>query len=269
MLAVVFILSTVLLVRHMADKKAGEDVYGDAQLLAAGGEFRNKSAQAPKPEETLPTEPEETTVPQSVWIPEPIEDDPHAEAMLDIDLEALRMENPDVVGWIRIPDTKIDYPLMIGQDNEYYLHNTWNRMPNVMGSIFMECNNNPDLTDYNTIIYGHNMGNGTMFAGLHRYGEKGYRENHPYVYIFHDGGVLRYEVFSAYRAEVDSVVYGLSYREEETRANLVAHALENSRIDADIIPEQHDRILTLSTCSGAGYSNRWVVHARLKMIEVI
>ena len=269
MLLLVFVGSTFLLVRHLADKKAGADLYGDAQLLASGEEFRNRSAQSQKPEQTVPEQTESTPVPQSIWVPEPVMDDPNMEEMASVDLEALRTENPDVVGWIRIPGTKINYPLMIGQDNEFYLNNTWNKMPNIMGSIFLECNNNPDLTDYNTIVYGHNMSNGTMFAALHRYAEKGFRENHPYVYIAYDGGVLRYEVFSAYRAEVDSAAYGLSYQQEQTRANLVAHALDNSQIEADIVPQAQDRILTLSTCSGAGYSSRWVVHARLKMVEVL
>ena len=106
-----------------------------------------------------------------------------------------------------------------------------------------------------------------MFAQLHRYGENGFREAHPYVYILCDTGVLRYEIFAAYRADVDSVAYGLSFRQEKTRAEFLLHALENSRIDTGIVPEKNDRILTMSTCSGAGYTNRWVVHARLKMIE--
>lgn len=262
----VFLASTSLLVRQMIYNRSGADAYSHAHALASVSQSRNRNRHA-----TEPTEPvqEETTPPEPVWIPAPVENDPVMEQMAGIDLAALRAENPDVLGWIRIPDTKIDYPLMRGDDNEYYLHHTWNRQPNTMGSIFLECRNNPNLADYNTIIYGHNMANGTMFAQLHRYAEKGFRENHPFVYILSDAGVYRYEVFSAYRAEIDSPVYALSFRQEESRVQLVGHALENSRIDTGIVPEKTDRILTLSTCSGAGYTNRWVVHARLKMVEIL
>ena len=136
-----------------------------------------------------------------------------------------------------------------------------------MGSVFLESRNRPDFTDWNTIVYAHNMDNGTMFAGLHRYKQQKYWQEHPYVYIVTDAGVLRYEVFSSYNAEVDSKTYGLSFRQRETREEFIAMALEKSQIDTGIVPEVTDQILTLSTCSG-GEETRRVVHARLPMIRV-
>ena len=189
------------------------------------------------------------------------------EEMEKINLAALQEVNPDVIGWIRIPDSKIDYPLVRGADNDYYLNNTWDKKKSSVGSIFMEYRNAPDLMDYNTILYGHNMNDGSMFANIKRYSSQWYWERHPYVYILTEQGVYRYEVFAAYETPVDSKTYGLSFRQTETKTALLEHIFEKSPDFYQIVPDPMDRILTLSTCSGMGYSNRWVIHARLKMIR--
>lgn len=258
MLAGICLFSTAMLLRQYRDNSGGEDAYQEA-LCIASGEPENQ----PASEET-------TSAPiQTLWVPEQVEDDPQMEEMLSIDLAALRQVNEDVVGWIRIPDTKIDYPLMQGEDNAYYLKHTWEGRSNSVGSIFLEHLSNPELTEFNTIIYGHNMNNGSMFAGLRKYTQEGYWEKHPYVYILSDAGVYRYEVFAAHKVTLDSPVYGLSFNQSSTRIHFLTHALENTQIQTDIIPELTDRILTLSTCSGAGYTTRWVVQARLKMVEIL
>ena len=171
-----------------------------------------------------------------------------------------------MVGWIWIPESKINYPFLQSTDNDFYLNHTWEKQENSVGSIFLEHQSNSAFTDYNTILYGHNMKDGSMFADLGKYAAQEYWENHPYVYLLTDTGIYRYEVFAAYRADVDSITYGLRFQQEQTKANFLIHALDSSKIQTGIIPDPNDRILTLSTCSGAGYSNRWVVQARLKMI---
>lgn len=260
-LVVVFAVSTALLAGRLLQGADGEDSYDDALAIAM---------QAPKEAPPAPAVPEHTVqeVPEPRWVPAPVEeDDPNLETLAAIDLDALREVNPDVIGWILIPDTVINYPLLQGEDNEYYLKHTWEGKKNAVGSIFLEYRNEPDFEDYNTIIYGHNMNNGSMFASLRKYAGEKYFTQHPYVYLVTDAGIFRYDVFSSYKAAVDSVTYGLSFRQEETKAEFLINALENSQFDAGIIPEAQDRILTLSTCSGAGYSSRWVVHARLKMVQ--
>lgn len=262
MLAVVFVISTVLLLRQFGDNASGQDAYGDALAIASGTGSQEEI------EETIP-ETTEAVIQETIWIPAAVEDDPMMEEMAAIDLAALREVNENVVGWIRIPDSKIDYPLMQGEDNDYYLKHTWDRRSNSVGSIFLEYLNSPDLMDYNTIVYGHNMRDGSMFAGLHKYMNQTYWEAHPYVYIAIDEAVYRYEIFSSYRADVESATYGLSFNQAKTRADFMRHSLESSVIQTQIVPEENDRILTLSTCSGAGYTNRWVVQARLKMVETV
>lgn len=260
---VLFVCSTVMLLRQFSDNAGGEDAYGDA-LAVAMQHVPEESV----PLASAPEIPEETIKKEPVWVPAPIDgEDPELEAMAAMDLAALRETNPDVIGWIRIPGTKVNYPLLQGEDNDYYLKHAWDHRNTSVGSIFLEHRNSADLTDYNTIVYGHNMNDGSMFAGLRKFSAQGYWEKHPYVYILSDAGVYRYEIFASYKAPVDSVTYGLSFHQVETKAAFLLHALENSKIRTEIIPQEHDCILTLSTCSGAGYSNRWVVQARLKMVE--
>ena len=259
-LIVIFFVSTGLWLSQRVDDAEGEAAYENALQSAMHGE----SGEVPV--ETV-TEP---TFLETAWVPAPVEeDDPNLEIMEAIDLEALRETNPEVVGWILIPDTKINYPLMQGQDNDYYLHHTWDGKSNASGSILLEYQNAPDLTDYNTILYGHNMNNGSMFAGLRRYADQGYWEKHPHIYIKIDSGVYRYDIFSSYKASVDSNIYGLSFELEKTKGLFLETAINSSQIETGILPDLTDRMLTLSTCSGAGYTTRWVVHARLKMIEIV
>ena len=262
LLVTVFVFSVVMLLRQWKDNTVGDSVYEDAMALASSTVAAE--VEKPLPEPTQP-QPE---APETVWVVAPVEDDPVMEEMAAINLAALREANPDVVGWIRIPDTRIDYPLMQGEDNDFYLNHTWDKQPNSVGSIFLEHLNCNDLTDYNTIVYGHNMKNGSMFGKLPDFSLQKHWETHPYVYLLTDAGVYRYEIFSFYLAAVDGLTYSLNPEQNHTREEFLNLALEKSQIDTGIIPALTDRILTLSTCSGGGYANRYVVQARLVMIEV-
>ena len=262
LLALVFLVSMTKLLTQQQDNTAGSSSYSDAIALASS---KIPLSDAPQPA----TEP--TPVPEILqWVPAPLdEEDPHIQTMAELDLEALREVNPDVVGWIMIPNTQINYPLLQGEDNAYYLNHTWEGRKNSVGSIFLEHLSNPDLTDFNTIIYGHNMKNGSMFAGLHTFRYQSHFDSHPYVYLRTDAGAYRYEIFAAYRADVESSTYALHFPDERYREAFIKDALESSVIETGVQPEVNDRILTLSTCSGAGYSNRWVVQARLKMVQEV
>lgn len=267
-LALVFLFSAGKLVCQWQDEKKAQEADRLAQELIAEA----KTEPLPTEPEPVETEPPETqpTEPATQWIPAPVETpDKNMDTLAQKDLNALREINPDVVGWIWIPGTYINYPLMQGTDNDYYLNNTWNNVPSAYGSIFLEHRNSGDLSDFNTIIYGHNMQNGSMFASLLNYAGAYYFRMFPYVYIATDDGVLRYEIFSTYKASVEGMTYQLSFNQQETRETFIAMALENGEYDTGIVPETTDRIITMSTCVGwGGYDYRRVVHARLAMIEV-
>ena len=266
LLLVIFLAASILLAGKIRNGISGSAEYEQAREIARGTTPASKPERETEPAATPPTT-METHPPE--WIPAPVEeDDPHLQELKEIDLEALRQRNPDVIGWILLPDTDINYPIMQGTDNDYYLNHTWLGEKNAVGSIFMEHRNRPDFTEYNTILYGHNMINGSMFSDLRHYTGERFHKDHPYVYVVTDDGVLRYEIFSAYQAELGSTTYGLSFRQEDTKKEFLIHALRSSKFDMGIPPELTDRILTLSTCSGTGGSTRWVVHGRLKMVQV-
>ena len=256
-LALIFLFSTLQYLKSRQEKAQGNSTYEEALALAV----------STRQDVSQPTPVTEAPAAQPQWVVAPVEEeDPHIKFLQELDLAALREVNPDVVGWILIPDTEINYPLLQGKDNDYYLSRTWDEKSNAMGSIFLEHLSSADLTAFNTIVYGHNMTDGSMFAGIREYRNREFREAHPYVYILSDYGVYRYEIFAAYMANVKSNTYGLSFPSETSRRSFLDKALQDSVIDTNLEPETTDRILTLSTCSGAGYSHRWVLQARLKMV---
>lgn len=258
----IFLPTTFLVVRKQFHDASAAQAYQEAIEIA--------HAEPPLTPETTPETTEVPTEPaQTVWVPAPIEEtDPNLEQLQQIDLDALREVNPDVLGWILIPDSKINYPLLQGEDNDYYLNHTWQHESNYMGSIFLECQNQPDFSDYNTIVYGHNLKNGTMFTSVRNYRNQAYYEDHPNVYLVTGQGIFLYEIFSAHLAPVDSLTYGMDMQQEKTRQDFLDYVMQESVIETPVVPSTTDQILTLSTCSGHGYAKRWVIHARLQMVPL-
>lgn len=191
------------------------------------------------------------------------ETDPAVMELEAMDIAALREVNPDAVGWICIPGGDISYPILQGEDNDYYLHHTWEKKWNSGGSIFLDWRGGRDFGDFHTLIYGHRMRNGTMFAPLSRYAEQAYWEEHPCIYIADGERVLRYEIFAAWEPEVTSPVYDFDLTGEEARRELISQCLAASVIDTGVVPGPEDHLLTLSTCTGTGHEKRWVVQGRL------
>ena len=252
-LAVVLAVSLVMVIRTRLGYAEGASVYNEA---AAAAELPELTA--------IPVE-ETKTVPLSADVEEEavIVTDPNLISMARMDLNALREENSDVLGWITIPETELSYPLLQTVDNDYYLIHSWKKKGSNVGAIFMDFRSSADLTDFNTVIYGHRMRNGSMFASLKYFNDQEHWRTHPSVYLACFGGVYRYDIFAAYEASVGGSVYDFSERDEEDREAFIGSCLELSVIDTGIVPAADDHILTLSTCTGNGYANRWVVQAVL------
>lgn len=245
LLALVFLGSLSALLYERSHYQEGEDIYRQAQELA--GSAPTVPVETPEPAPEAP--PEEETPP------------PYGDILQDIDLAALQAVNGDVLGWIHIPDTALSYPLLQGTDNDYYLHHAWNGQSTSVGSIFMDSLCTPDFTDCNTIVYGHRMKDGSMFATLKYYKKADFFAQHPHVYVKTAGGVCRYDIFAAYEAPVRACTYSRQIPEEADRQAFIDYALSNSVIDCGLRPTAADRFLTLSTCTGDGYDTRWVVQA--------
>lgn len=185
---------------------------------------------------------------------------PYVEALAQIDLSALQEVNPEVAGWIMIPDTDISYPLLRGQDNNYYLNHTWDGSRNSVGAIFLDYRNTRPLTDFNSIIYGHKMNNQSMFGLLHQYKNEGFWEAHPVLYLVDENGPREYDIFAYYETGTMNT-YSLAFADDAAKEAYIDECLAQSWLDTGIIPEPDDCILTLSTCTGRGHATRWVVQA--------
>ena len=253
-LAVVFAASGTLLLRQA----------GYYRQTQQSREQARQAAGLSQPEQTqLP----EVQVPQDPP-PEPVQPEQRpleeqADYLWDVDLAGLRQTNPDVLGWISIPGTQLDYPFLQGEDNQYYLNHTWQGKRNAAGSVFLECKVSADFSDFNTIVYAHNMKNGSMFGSLRQYRTQSHYEANPYIYIMDDSGVRRYEIFAAFEAEVVGYTYRLDVDTPEKKQAFLDYSARRSVIETEIVPTVEDSVITLSTCTGNGYDHRWVVQGVL------
>jgi sortase B len=177
-----------------------------------------------------------------------------------VDFNALEKISPDVAAWIRLPGTNIDYPVAAAADDEYYVSHSFDGTENRSGAIFLDKDNRPDFSDGNTIIYGHNMKDGSMFAALHEYENEAFFLEHPDIFIYTpDGSVRRYVVFSAYVADAVESSYKLTFASEDEFLAYAERARARSAADTGVTISGNDRILTLSTCVSGRDDKRYVV----------
>ncbi len=180
-----------------------------------------------------------------------------------IDFESLKRENPDCIGWIYFSGIEVSYPIMQGSDNEAYLRHTFSGEYKTAGSIFADSANAPDFTDRHTLIYGHNMKNGSMFGQLKNYeSEEFFREN-PGFFIETPEGSSYYEIFSCNLAQVDGEedVFQISFSSEEEYGRFLDAAKQDSLYDTGVVPDVKQNAVTLVTCNQAGDAYRFLVHA--------
>lgn len=276
--ALVFLVTLLVVGRRLWDYHRGEQAYSEAEQLVNLPDLDSvplpnapAASAAPSPagpaESAPPADASASPSPGSDHPPQqeqPVYVDPYADLFASMDFTALREVNDDVIGWITIPGTPVCYPLLQGDDNEYYLDHMWHRGIGSVGSIFMECQNDPGLSDFHTLIYGHRMINGSMFSALKNYKDLSYWQSAPCVYITTDAGTFRYDIFASYEAAVDSPTYQIFFSGYGGMQDFIDSCVERSVLSTGIVPTPDDFILTLSTCTGAGYDTRWVVQAVLR-----
>ncbi len=182
-----------------------------------------------------------------------------------VDFASLQSVNPDITAWILIPDTKIDYPVTVGRDNEYYISHSADLTENRAGAIFLDQNSSDNFTDRNTVLYGHNMNNGTMFAGLHAYEDADFFASHPYVYIFTAAGEKhQYRVFSVAPVSVagnDLEPYTISFSNDQAFLDYLQKMQAQSIVPVNLSFTPDDQIITLSTCIKGKDNYRLIVQA--------
>ena len=181
---------------------------------------------------------------------------------LFIDFPVLQSINPEVVGWIDFPGLTVSYPVVQGENNQIYLKRTFRGEHNAAGAIFMDNRNCKDLTDQNTVIYGHNMKNGSMFGMLKRYQDETFYQDHPYFYYYTQEDIYRCDIVGIYSVQADISEYPVTFKNDEEYAGYQKKVLKRSLIKTPTEVAPADRLITLSTCNNKE-STRFVVQAKL------
>jgi len=177
-------------------------------------------------------------------------------------LTALQAQNPDIVGWISVPYTNIDYPIVQAKDNDYYLRRDLNGDFAQAGTVFMDCRCAKDGDGY-SIIYGHNMKSGSMFGTLKRFEEESFFNSHPEGRILLENGWYYIEFFAfLIVSHNDAIVYG-----QPQAPDLMTYLARQAKHYRPSILAAEDRLVALSTCSYVFEGARMVLLGKIKYVQ--
>ncbi len=184
---------------------------------------------------------------------------------------ALREEfqNEDIVGYLEIEDTTINYPVLHFEDNDFYLNHNIYKEPSQAGSIFLDYENDIEVLDYNTVIYGHNMREDIMFHSLRYYENENFYNDNKYVKFTTLYNEYVYEIFSAYETDIYFPYIYVIFESDEKFYELSKQFKEKSLYETNVDITSDDKILTLSTCTSSPLTpnNRFVVQGKLISIN--
>ncbi|SER47204.1 class B sortase [Lachnobacterium bovis] len=189
----------------------------------------------------------------------------------DINFDELYKINPDIYAWIKIPNTNVDYPILRSSDGlpeDYYLEHNVDHSSGYPGCIYTQKRNSPEFTDPNTVIYGHNMKDKSMFATLHKFEDKDFFNANREIDIYTKNYKMKYKIFAAYVTSNDLILE--KYDDFKDRAVFDTYlqsilSNQNMKNNIDATPEvtKNSKIITLSTCIG-NPDYRYIVQAYLE-----
>lgn len=202
----------------------------------------------------------------------PVQSSPEAAAVTEqmvwpkVDFDGLETVNSDIIGWLYCADTVIDYPVVQGTDNSYYLDHLFDRSDNPNGCLFVDYRNAGDFSDRHTVIYGHAMKNGSMFSSIRSYAEQDYYNVHPQLLLLTPQARYVVQLFSGYVASVQDDAWQLTFADDAAFEAWLDDIMRQSAFKSTVQPTWTDHILTLSTCSYDFNDARFVVHGILESI---
>ena len=147
------------------------------------------------------------------------------EAPIEVDFDELLAINGDVVGWLYCEGTPINYPVVQGDDNSYYLKHLIDGSKNINGTLFIDHRNGANFADENTVVYGHHMKNGSMFASLVNYKSQEYFDAHPILYFLTPDGNYRIELFSGYVCDSHAAAFSRAIEPQQSYEEYLAYSL--------------------------------------------
>lgn len=215
---------------------------------------------------------------------------PEDPAPLRVDFRVLKKANEDIIAWIYVPGTHINYPILKGKDNDYYLHRLPDKSYAAAGSLFMDFRCSSDFSDPVSIVYGHNMKNGTMFRDLEKYKSQEFYDEHPVYWLFTENRNYRVDIFAGYVTDIGDPVFDMGMQEDsanpfreiksgenfeengsstgekeesadrnDRRKEILGSAYVKSTFGSEIKVRDEECILVLSTCSYEFDNARYVL----------
>lgn len=186
------------------------------------------------------------------------------ESPISVDFDSLLAQCPDVIGWIYNEGTPINYPVVQGTNNDFYLHRFLDGSYNVSGTIFLDWICARDFSGRNSILYGHNMNDGSMFASIRKYTDQEYYDEHPVMYLNTPTQNYKLELFSGYViSATDPTTYGIGFVDDQEFMDYIEYLYSHSNFDSDVEVTASDHVVTLSTCTYEFNDARYVVHGKL------
>lgn len=255
---VIFVVSTGVtvwvLINHYRANKAIEELRNQAKpnIVATGSDLPVGSTPAPKGQKEAPKD--------SAAVPEVTKE---AQRQCAMDFSELKAINDDIIGWLYAEGTKIDYPVLHGEDNEYYLERLYNKEANSSGSLFADYRNHGDFSDQNTVIYGHHMANGTMFGSIELYRDQEFYETVPTMTLYTpDGDYLVELICGTDESGYDEFV-SFQFQSDEEFMGYVDALRARSTFQSDVKVQPGDKLISLCTCAYVFDNARYMLVGRL------
>ncbi|ADU25889.1 class B sortase [Ethanoligenens harbinense] len=179
------------------------------------------------------------------------------------DILAAQQKNSDVVGWLTVPGTSLDMPIVHTTDNSYYLTHNLDKQTYKKGWPFLDYRNDAENLDRNSIIYGHNMGDGTLFGELKQFENLDFLNQHPVLYFGTADADRYWKIFAVYITDVNFYYINTSFPTDNDFTSLVSQMRAQSLFNTNVSVSSTDKILTLSTCTYEFENARFVIEARL------
>jgi len=240
----IFIISGWQLLSVLGEYKAAKDTYNKVSEQYV-------STKAPEKEQQVDEEAEEE-----------VEKSP-----ITVDFDAMLVQNQDTRGWLYCPETVLNYPVAQAEDNFYYLDRLIDGTWNPSGTLFIDCLNEPDFSSKNTLIYGHNMNDGSMLHCIREYWQQEYYDSHPIMYLNTPAQNYKVEIFSGYITDAESDSYTIGFADDTAYMNFLNKLCSQSNFKSSVELSAADRIITLSTCTYEYDDARYVLHGKLVPIE--
>ena len=267
--ATALVVCSVLIVKNLTDKKRGREVYDEAAAMFDPASIMGEDADQTKDDaDPIPLYERLKRRHSRTEDTDSAEDSGFSLENLQASITWLKQINDDVVGWIYVEDTTINYPLLRSStgDDDYYLTHAYNGEYLSVGSIYMVSDCDPVPTNnYNTLIYGHNVVGGAMFHDVMKFLEQDFFDTHQ-IFIYTLDGVYVYQPFSLYKTQSDYNYIQTQFFSETEFLSFASEMKSNSSLYSDLTIGPGDTMITLSTCTGTGVvsSARYSLHAKLR-----